>query len=169
MVFLASLAWTSAEALSPEGLLTRTTTVKLGDSAPPLTGTDLDGRTFSLQSWRGKPVLVNFGSMFCNTCQEVIGELNRLQEAYRTTDLALVVISTDTGTSPETLRAYFRQRGVRYPVVPDRDGSLLERYGVAMIPTQFLVDRRGRISRIHLGLKPDIEKTLGLPALFGAH
>ena len=57
-----------------------------GAPAPPLVGTDIMGRAITPETFKGRPVVVDFSSLFCSSCQETIKEFVRLEKAYKSTD-----------------------------------------------------------------------------------
>ena len=66
--------------LPKPGLATINGVLTVGAPAPPLAGTDPAGRAVTPKSLKGRPVLVDFGSLFCASCQETIKELAQLEK-----------------------------------------------------------------------------------------
>src|SRR5437762_8326244 len=62
--------------------------------APAFTAVDLDGRTVSTDSFRGKVVILNFWATWCGPCRAEIPDLVALQDRYRDT-LQVIGISQD--------------------------------------------------------------------------
>jgi peroxiredoxin len=148
------------------GLLETNGTVRVGQAAPPVGGLTLNGARFDSAGLRGRPFLLDFSSIFCGSCQETIRDFKRLKEAYKKSDLELIVV-VDGATPAQTIRNFFEKLGVSYTVIRDADGSLTAAYGVTTIPFQVAVDRAGIIRKIHQGFDPQIERTVDLPALVG--
>lgn len=148
------------------GLAQTNGTVSVGQPAPPLVGTDVKGAVITTETFKGRPVLVDFGSLFCLSCQEVLKDFARLEKAYQGSDLALVVV-TDGMASPQTMSDVFGSLGATYTVIRDEKTKLFDSYGVRMIPFQVVVDRQGIVRRIHNGFAPDLEAVLGLKELVG--
>jgi peroxiredoxin len=140
--------------------------LKVGQAAPPIRGEDPDGRPVTPEAFEGRPVLIDFGSIFCPSCQETIREFRRLQDVYRGTDLALVVV-VDGETPPKALKNYFRQTGATHAVLRDPDNGLFRRYGIDVIPFQVAIGRDGKIRKIHAGFAADVERVMGLRELVG--
>jgi peroxiredoxin len=149
------------------GLAETNGTVSVGTLAPPLVGTDIAGRAITAETFKGRPVLVDFSSLFCVSCQLTIKEFARLEKLYKGTDLALVVV-TDSFTSPKAMTNTFGNLGATYTVIRDEGAKLFDGYGVQIIPFQVVIDRQGIVRKIHTGFDPALETILGLKELAAA-
>lgn len=143
------------------GFLEDNGVIKLGQPSPSFTCWDLDGNEVTMDSLKGRPVLMDFSSIFCGSCQETIKEFTRLQKEYEKTDLALIVV-TDGMAPVDTLKNFFSQQGASYTVLRDEGYKMFEAFGVNIIPFQVVIDRAGIIRRIHVGFDPAMETGLGL-------
>ncbi|HET7786962.1 MAG TPA: TlpA disulfide reductase family protein [Myxococcales bacterium] len=110
--------------------------------APAFALPDLDGRSRSLESFRGRPLLVNFWATWCPPCRAELPELQAAWLAHQSC-FDVVGITVDSGTADD-VRAFARARGIGYPVLLD-DGSAGRAYGIANIPRSFLLDAQGRL------------------------
>lgn len=124
----------------------------IGRPAPGFQLAALDGRPVSLGDFRGRPVIVNFWATWCEPCKQ---EMPALQaEAARQPDL--VVLGIDNVESAVKVRPFVDQLGLRFPILLDQDGSVVERYQVTGLPTTFFIDRSGVLRGIYRGpLTPD--------------
>ena len=143
-------------------------------SAPPLELTDQDGRPFTLDSLRGRPVLVFFGYTHCpDVCPATVGTLNEaLAEAGPGPRAVFVSIDPDrdgpaamasylrylpsayTGLSgtPEEIRQNATGWGVKYAKV---DVGAVDAYSMAHTADVFLIDAAGRLrARFPFGTEP---------------
>jgi peroxiredoxin len=165
VVLLLSLSSAAADLPKP-GLAETNGALSVGSPAPPLVGTDIAGRAITPETFKGRPVLVDFGSLFCTSCQETLKDFARLQKAYKATDLALIVV-TDGAASPKTMGEVFGKLGATYTVIRDEGAKLFGVYGVKLIPFQVVIDRQGVVRKIHNGFDSDLETVLGLKELAG--
>jgi cytochrome c biogenesis protein CcmG, thiol:disulfide interchange protein DsbE len=67
----------------------------LGEAAPPLVLTDLDGKAFDLTKLRGKVVLVNYWATWCAPCKVEMPTLNAFFQRYHDRGLEIIGISVD--------------------------------------------------------------------------
>jgi cytochrome c biogenesis protein CcmG/thiol:disulfide interchange protein DsbE len=112
--------------------------------APTFTLPRLDkDATLSLDSLRGKAVVVNFWASWCEPCKDEAPMLQAAYERYR--DRGLVVVGVDVEDFRSDARAFMRRYGMTYPVVHATNKRLVGSYGVTGYPETFFVDRAGRL------------------------
>ena len=106
---------------------------------PTLDGSD----TLSLSSLRGKPVVLNFWASWCEPCKE---EAPALQEVWQENrERGLVVVGVNFDDFQADARRFVEDAGVTFPLVRDRSGELIGRYGSYGVPVTYVIDRQGRI------------------------
>ncbi len=122
------------------------------DFTLPVLGTDgrPTGDRMRLADQRGKVVLVDFWATWCRPCQMSTPILVRIADRYRARGLVVMGVNVDEG-SPEMVGPFMRHFGITYPVLYD-DGQAQSAYSIRALPTAVLIDRQGRIRRVHTGL-----------------
>jgi cytochrome c biogenesis protein CcmG/thiol:disulfide interchange protein DsbE len=105
----------------------------------PMLGSSKD---VSLQSLRGKVVVVNFWASWCAGCQDEAADLNAL--AARWKDRGVVFVGLNAQDLTSDARAFARSHDVRYTLVHASDDSIKDRYGVTAFPETFVINRQGR-------------------------
>jgi peroxiredoxin len=113
-----------------------------GTKPPEFKGTTADSRAVSLDSLRGKVVLLNFWASWCLECRPEMPMFERLHREFAAQGLSVVGINAREGT--EAIRRYAKELHLTFPLVPDPKGKINAAYGVIAIPTTFLVGRDGR-------------------------
>jgi cytochrome c biogenesis protein CcmG/thiol:disulfide interchange protein DsbE len=112
--------------------------------APAFTLPRLDTEgTLSLADLRGKAVVINFWASWCGPCKDEAPVLEAAWREHR--DEGLVVLGVDFNDLRSDALAFMRDVGMTYPVVYDRGGSLVAKYGATAVPETFFVDRQGRL------------------------
>ena len=113
-------------------------------AAPPFSLERLDGGgELSLESLRGKAVVLNFWASWCGPCKDETPLLQRGYERWKDRDV--VFVGVDVQDFRGDARAFMRRYGVTYPNVYDGKGSLVGRYGVTGFPETYFIDASGRI------------------------
>jgi cytochrome c biogenesis protein CcmG, thiol:disulfide interchange protein DsbE len=114
-------------------------------SLPLLTGNGMA----SLDSYRGRVVLLNFWASWCLPCQREAPLLERAQHKLeRNNGTVLGVTYQDTTTDA---RSFVHRYGLTYPSLRDVTGEVTHSYGTQALPESFVLDRRGRVVQISRG------------------
>lgn len=148
------------------GLLETNGTIRVGQEAPSIVAVDLRGRDFSLESFRGRPVFVDFGSVLCEACANMVQEMNRLKKKYATTDLEIVMI-VDGAMPIEATKDFFKRLQSSFTVVRDANWDFFDTYGVTVVPFKVLIDRKGEIRNLHLGFDPKLDRLMDFKGVVG--
>lgn len=111
--------------------------------APDLVLPDLSGKTVTLASFRGKPVLVNFWATWCDTCRV---EMPELEEMSRRSGGRFAVIGVSLDDDPAEVPPFAKRHKLTFPLLI-ADRKAVAGYAVRGLPTAFLIDAEGRIAR----------------------
>jgi len=126
----------------------------VGRPAAAFALTTFEGAPLSLETERGKVVVVNFWASWCYpACYEEAPVLERNWRAYR--DRGVVVIGVDIQDREEAARKFIKDFGLTFPNARDVTGKVSVDYGVYGVPETFFIDRRGRIRAKHVGAVTD--------------
>src|SRR6185369_3911772 len=100
---------------------------------------DVDGRTISTASLRGKVVIVNFWATWCPPCRAEIPDLIALQNKYK--DQVQIIGISDDDDPPAVVKKWADAHGMNYPIVMSTDELRKVFTGVAALPTSFIINR----------------------------
>ena len=139
-VFLPSVLW---------GALTGT--VKLGDPFPDLGPFKLEGKLPEALS--GKVVMVDFWASWCEPCKQSFPVMEDLQKRYR--EQGLVIIAVNVDENREDMESFLKKNPVTFTVVRDGTQKLVEKTGIATMPSSFLMDQAGKVRFVHSGYRGD--------------
>lgn len=116
-------------------------------AAPAASWKTLSGDSVSLQSMRGKVVLLDFWATWCKPCVKSMPELDAMYRDYQKLGLVVVGVSVDQGEDREKkVKKFLDKKPVGYPIVVDDEAAATwEAFNVAALPTLYLIDRDGRI------------------------
>ena len=139
----------------------------LGKSVPDFSATDLDGKSISLQQYRGKIVLLDFWAVWNGFCIGDILNLKRIYDTYKDRGFDIIGVSLDTDETK--LRNYLTENNIPWRQIftgQERQSPLAQQYDVKSIPARWLIGRDGNliaheanhklISR--KGREPDLER-----------
>lgn len=114
----------------------------VGRAAPPFTLTPVGGGApVSLESLRGRPVVLNFWATWCTPCIQEHPALSGVAAARPDVTFLGVVYQDEEAR----IRDFQRRYGSTYPSLVDPDGKTSIAYGIAGVPETFFIDRTGTI------------------------
>jgi thiol-disulfide isomerase/thioredoxin len=144
-----------------------------GKPAPDFELKDLTGKKVSLESYRGKAVLINFWATWCGPCKLETPWIVELRQKYASQGFEVLGIDTEgddlkpddkTGWEKATAAAskFVAQEKMPYPVLLDGDSISHDYGGLDDLPTSFFVDSKGVVVAAQVGLtsESDIESKI---------
>lgn len=118
-------------------------------NAPDVSGTLLDGATFSLSKTRGDVVVLNFWGSWCAPCRAEADDLERVYTATKASGVRFVGVNVkDTESRAKAFGVNFK---ITYPSLFDQAGRValqLEAAPPNAIPATIVIDRSGRIAAV---------------------
>jgi peroxiredoxin len=120
------------------------TPVKMDSPAPDFTLKDLDGKSVSLNSFRGKVVFINFWD---TTFDAALEQMPYLQELYSdwSKQGAVVLLTIDIEEDAPTVKTFMEKHKYTFPVLLDSKQEVAEKYSIQYIPTSLLIDKNGKL------------------------
>lgn len=125
-------------------------------AAPELAGIDawLNSPPLTMQSLKGKVVLVDFWTYSCINCVRTLPYLTEWERKYR--DQGLVIIGVH---APEfefekklgNVEAAVAHHGIRYPVAMDNRLATWDNFSNRYWPAHYLIDTTGKVVYTHFG------------------
>lgn len=152
----ATLASDVTAAASHDTAASAATNACMADAKPAnfdFTMKDLDGKSVSLASYKGKVVLLNFWATWCGPCKAEIPGFVELQDKYKD-DLVIVGFSVDDPA--DKARAFAAEYKMNYPILlGEGREDVQDAYGpIWGIPASFIISKDGKVCRKHLGIAP---------------
>ncbi|MGA8104863.1 MAG: TlpA disulfide reductase family protein [Candidatus Acidiferrales bacterium] len=124
--------------------------IHAGDAAPDFSLSDAQGKNHSLKDLLKKgPVIAAFFKMSCPTCQFTFPFLQRIHDAYGSTNATLVAISQENAADTAEFCAEY---GVKFTALVDGHGyPASNRYGITNVPSIFLISPDGKVKERAVG------------------
>lgn len=125
--------------------------VEVGRPAPAFDLPNIDGGgNVSLQSLKGKVVVIDFWASWCGPCIKAMPELDALQQHYGSKGVQVVAISIDEELA--SARGKLKQGSHRFLPLHDADSAVAGRYGVGeALPSTIVIDRQGTVRFAKIG------------------
>ena len=137
--------------------------------AQDLSFTSLDGANVSLQSDRGKVIVLAVGATWLPLSKDQAIITNRLAKNYAGRDVVIYFVTTESTAaksknyaSNEDIKTFATRNKLISSILRDSDGVvLLKRYKIDQIPAFIIFDKEGKPAGSPFsGLTPDAEKDL---------
>lgn len=122
------------------------TKLSVGSEAPNIELDNPDGKKISLQSLRGKVVLIDFWASWCRPCRMENPNVVRLYKEYNSKGFEVFGVSLDK--SKEDWVKAIKDDGLTWTHVSDLgfwQSSVVKLYNITGIPQTFLIDKEGKI------------------------
>jgi thiol-disulfide isomerase/thioredoxin len=123
--------------------------IKVGDIAPNILSTDINGQEFNLEELRGSIVLIDFWGSWCGPCIKEAPEIVSIHEEF--SPLGLQVVSVAVEKNDKNWKKAAEKLGYRWEhqLVEIsqyvRFNKIASDYKVTDIPSVFLLDKQGQV------------------------
>jgi cytochrome c biogenesis protein CcmG, thiol:disulfide interchange protein DsbE len=136
---------------------------EIGEAAPPLILTTLDGSTFDLAKLRGKVVMVNYWATWCAPCRQEMPKLDAFYKKYQSQGLEIVGISIDFDRDVEKARK--AARGVVYPMALAK-AITTDGFGIPKgVPITWIIDTDGKVRDRFIEVRDELLDGIVVPLL----
>ncbi len=104
------------------------------------------GEDVSLESMKGKPVLLHFWASWCPPCRKEMPAMSKWVKAHP--DVQVVMISLDSNQA--YAQEFYDDKKIQTPLNMG-DMSATSRLGVRGLPTTVVIDEHGEVLKRHVG------------------
>jgi thiol-disulfide isomerase/thioredoxin len=127
----------------------------VGQKAPELKKLPwLNSQPMTLESLRGKVVLLQFWAFDCPFCAEATPHVIEWHQKYAKDGLVVVAVHTprlDYEKDEAKIRDAIQKKGIKYAVVVDSKYDIWSDYLCNVWPSHFVIDQQGVIQLSHSG------------------
>ncbi len=122
--------------------------LKIGDSAPGFSGTDLEGNEVSLSDYAGKPMVIRFWSTECKYCRADTPVFLKYYQKYRENRLGVLYININSPR--EDVERFVEELNISFPVILD-DRTIADKFNIHLVPQTIVLDTEHTIIAAILG------------------
>jgi peroxiredoxin len=126
---------------------------------------NMQGKTVSLASEAGKVVVLSFWATWCGPCQQEMPEMESLYHDLK--GKGFEILAVDVQEDKATVEAFLKTHGYTFPVLLDTDGKVAGAYGAQGLPTNYVIDGKGRILARVVGIGGPTWTSPEMRAVFG--
>ena len=132
--------------------------VSQGDKFPELELKTLEGKSFKPESLKGKIVLVDFWAHWCEPCKISFPFLAEVAKKYKG---KVVVVGVNVDSEIKDAKEFLATNPLPgVSVLSDPKTKFVEKVGVSVMPTSFLLDKNGKVTMVHQGFRSGDQATV---------
>ena len=113
--------------------------------APKYGALTLDGKPASLESFQGKPVLINVWATWCVPCRQEMPALESLYNKFSNQSLQIIGVSIDGPGTAQRIKSFIDRMGITYTILHDPDDKFSRAFRTIGVPESFLINADGEI------------------------
>jgi peroxiredoxin len=149
---------------------------------PNFSAKDIKGKIYNSKTFKNKVVFINFWFIGCPPCIQELEQLSRLYDSVKTNhqvvflsitfdklkDIQSFISQSDTLENGGKKREYYKQISksnsdllpqfdskIQYPIINSPEKKIEDYFQVMGWPTSFIIDKKGIIRLVHLGVKQE--------------
>ncbi len=164
--FLVALSALAGLSLLAVGVSAQGVGPAVGTQAPAAALEDLDGKAVQLLSYapRGKPALIEFWASWCEQCEALQPQLDRIR-ARHGDKLSMVAVAVAVSQSVRRVKRHLEEHEPGYPYLWDARGEAVRAYNALTTALVVLLDAQGKVVYAGVGsdqkLEAEVAKLLG--------
>lgn len=131
-------------------------TARVGAAAPAFTLTLANGGSITLDSFKGKSLVITFMASWCPCSNESAPVFKEAYSKYNPKGVEFLMIGIQDSESK--FKKFIDKQQFPFPAGFDKGDKIARLYGVNAPPTTFFIDQAGKIARAYYGKVVEIEK-----------
>jgi len=121
---------------------------QIGADAPDFSVKDMDGKTYSLSSLKGKIVVINFWFVECKPCVIEMPELNEIVQKYKSEEVVFLAFALN---KQPKIESFLKKHSFDYTILPD-SRAVIGDYKIKSYPAHIILDQNSKIAFSTRGL-----------------
>lgn len=130
-----------------------TTKIDVGTQAPDFelgqVNKNNELETVRLSDLEGKGVMLNFWATYCKPCEAEMPYMQKLYPEYKKKGIEIVAVSLDA--TELIIDRFIDKYDLTFPIPHDKNGQVMDAYGVGPIPSTFFISPKGEVVKIVVG------------------
>jgi len=128
----------------------------IGTEAPTALLQDLDGNEVDLlQLVDGRPALIEFWATWCEQCEALQPQIDRVQAEYGDR-VQVIAVAVAVAQTPRRVQRHVEGEGHDYPFLYDANGAAVRAYQAPTTAVVVMLDAEGRVAYTGVGTDQDL-------------
>ncbi len=107
---------------------------------------DSDGTTKKLSDYKGNVVILSFWASWCTPCLVELPTFAEIEKKFHDQGLRILPVNVDEGEIGKTFsKEFWAKKNFKFPSFIDSQKQLAQAFEVDMLPSNFVIDRKGRL------------------------
>lgn len=103
----------------------------------------MNGKTFDLNAYKGKVILLNFWASWCPPCVHEMPSMAQLKTHLK--GQPFEILAANLAEEKPAIEAFLKAHPVNFPILMDPKGSAVKEWKVFAYPSSYLIDKQGKI------------------------
>ena len=112
----------------------------------------------TLSKYKNTVVYLDFWASWCKPCLKSFSFMNSMHKKYGKKGLKIIAINLDDERSAAT--KFLKQHPANFTIAYNPEGNVSSDYNLSVMPTSYLIDRKGNIIFSHKGYKDSHSSSL---------
>ena len=121
----------------------------VGSAAIPFELKSMEGKLLTLETFRGKPLVLNFFASWCDPCREEMPIINEL--AAKSANESYSVLGIAVEDTRAAVTEFARESKLIFPIALDLNSTVKRAYRIFGPPATFFIDGQGVLRDVVLG------------------
>ena len=142
--------------LAPGATVAQEVGLPLGTIAPPAALEDLDGNAVNLADYiQGRPALIEFWATWCENCEALAPQMDRIQEEYGE-QVSVIAVAVAVSQSVRRVKRHLEDHDPGYPYLWDAEGAAVRAYKAPTTSVVVILDADGKVVYTGSGGRQDL-------------
>jgi thiol-disulfide isomerase/thioredoxin len=134
--------------------------IAVGQTPPPVTIEDLDGRPVDLSRWIGKkPVLIEFWATWCPVCEELLPRLETAHKKFGAS-VEFLVVAVAVNQTQNSIKRHVARHPLPFTTLWDVNGNATRAFQAPATSYIVILDASGKVVYTGIGEEQDLEAAL---------
>ena len=117
-----------------------------------------DTQRRALKDYSGQVVYLDFWASWCGPCLVAMPKIEALRQSINSDEFVVLAINVDRDL--KKARKFLTKIGVGYDSLVDEQGRVSASYGLNAMPSSFVINRSGVVTKVHEGFREGDEDEL---------